>query len=123
VYTSHAFDEVLAMYLEKQPDGAPARPMRTVFAGFDESFLLSVQIALDANGIRHHEAIEHVGDSVMRHSQAVLVDDADFARALEIVQSLQRTAQGPAWDRRSKRIALALVSSVVLVMALLWFIR
>jgi hypothetical protein len=97
--------------------------MRTVFAGYDESFLRSVQIALDANGIRHHDAVEHVGDGALSHSNTVLVDDADFARALEIVQSLQRTGQGLFWDRRSRRIALGLVIGVVLVMVLLWFTR
>ncbi len=99
----------------------PPPPMRQLFLSSKRlSFFLSVQIALDAEGIRHTDeqwAKVGAGDP-----NRILVDDADFERAVAVVSRLRDTptpAAAGGVDKVFWRVAimatLAMLGAAILV--------
>ena len=93
--------------------------MRVLVADVSESHFRSVQIALDAERIRHVDSGAQLPDSISQRRNSISVDDDDYARALTLVRSLQNT-ESPQWDARSIRIAIALIIVMAALLAMVW---
>jgi hypothetical protein len=97
--------------------------MRELVTDADESFLLSVQLTLDAHGIRHVDSIAHMGGETVMHQNAVLVDEADYPEALALIGTLQRSSMitGGRGDRTFAWIAVtATIITILAVAVLAW---
>jgi hypothetical protein len=85
--------------------------MRQLVLSGDESFVLSARIALDAQGIRHSD--ERRG-FLAGFENCILVDDADFERAVALVGGLRETR--PSDEMRSDRAFRLFVTTAVVLM-------
>lgn len=87
--------------------------MRQLVLSDDESFVLSVRVALDAHGIRHSD--ERRGFPA-GFENCILVDDADFERAVALAGSLRETR--PSDEIRGNRVfQIFVLTAVVLMLA------
>lgn len=78
--------------------------MRPLIVHAEESWLRSVQLTLDAHGIRHVDSVAtYPGESVLKYPNGILVDELDYPEAVALVERLQRSPLFPAGDRRSGR--------------------
>jgi|SwirhisoilCB3_FD_contig_91_231412_length_2107_multi_3_in_0_out_0_2 hypothetical protein len=93
--------------------------MRVLIADVSESQFRSVQTALDAECIRHIDAGNQFSDGISTRRNSIAVDDEDYARALRLIRSLQKT-ESPQWNARSIRIAIALIVVMSALLAVFW---
>ena|SRR5579862_2847460 len=92
---------------------------RLLVASGDASYVLSVQVALDAHGIPHREE----GPSGwLWFPNRVIVHSADYERAKHAIKGLQetKTFQSPAETRRFVRFVIFAV--VVLALSLIFIV-
>jgi len=88
--------------------------MQQLVSSSDASYVLSVQLALDAHGIRHSE--QRWGFSGAAYANRVLVGDADFERAATLIAGLQETSPCPAEASRvSPRVAAVTVVALLVL--------
>ena len=75
-------------------------PTDRILAAVDESHLLSMQMVLDAHGVRHTAYRQH-GEGVTKYRHYIAVDAADFDRATTLVRALQvNSPPGASWIGR-----------------------
>jgi hypothetical protein len=95
--------------------------MRPLVTNVDESFFQSVQIALDANGIRHVDSMAHChGEGVLKYSNCVEVDEGDFERARALALTLQRTSVIEIEPGDLRRYVMTCVILAVIVVGAFW---
>ena len=93
--------------------------MRVLVADVSDSHFHSVQIALDAERIRHVDFEQQFADGIAKYRNSISVDDDDYARALALVRTLQDTSS-PEWNAGSVRNMIVLVVVIAALLALAW---
>jgi Flp pilus assembly protein TadB len=92
---------------------------RHILVAADESHLLSMQLTLDAHGVRH-TAYRHHTEGVTKYAHCIAVDAADFDRAATLVGALQVNPRpGATWNRASFRLFAAVATLLVVGVMLL----
>jgi hypothetical protein len=97
--------------------------LQPLIATVDESYFLSVKMALDAHGIRHSD-YQNQAEGPANMANCVMVAPADFTRATAVIAGLQETSPyAGMWDNKLFRI-IAILMAVAFVAAiatnLLW---
>jgi hypothetical protein len=96
--------------------------MRQLVTSGDMSYIISVQIALDAEDIPHSDTLRGRYGASLEGPNCILVADADHARATLIVSQLQRTSP-PTLDDRGGRIVKVIGASMLLLVLLVFVLR
>jgi Putative prokaryotic signal transducing protein len=95
--------------------------MRKLFSSTDHSLIQSATLALESEGIP--SVIQNQpGGALPFIPSAILVDDADYERAIEIVRALEPIRAGPRLFQFPKRAwPILLLIAVLLMVAAMFF--
>lgn len=116
------------IYPHGKSSGGPDEPssypppvgLRQLTSSGDESFVIAVRIALDANGIKHLEQQSPLGGAL---PTSVLVREADYYRAAAVLRDVQSApTEAPRQNGRVFRLMVALLGIGVVLMIVLSFI-
>jgi len=95
--------------------------VKVVFTSTDLSFMQSAQIALDAHGIDAVLSDDNLTGLPSSPMTLAVSSDADFERALAVLQGLQRTPPRPGWEApwAPRAILIVIIIMVAVVCGIL----